>query len=216
LELSDYLRIVRQRGWLIILLAVLTAGAAFGFSKMQTEVYESQVNMLVTPARLDFGQAQAAKELLGGFQAWMNSSFQARTVIAELQLDMEPELLLGDVAFASDVLQRTVQISVENTDPDLANNIATMWGSLLIQEQNRRNDQNRQEDRIDIQFQDVAKAGLKRPQTTINTAAGIVFGGLLGVILIFILEWIDSGIVRRAEDVERFLDLPVIGSIPQQ
>jgi capsular polysaccharide biosynthesis protein len=113
-------------------------------------------------------------------------------------------------------LQRTVQISVENSDPNLANDIATMWGTLLIQEQNRQNDQNRQEDRIDIQFQDTAKAGLKSPQTTINTAAGFVFGALLGVILIFFLEWIESGIVRRAEDVERILELPVIGSIPQQ
>jgi len=29
-----------------------------------------------------------------------------------------------------------------------------------------------------------------------------------------VLEWIESGIVRRSEDVERFLDIPVIGSIP--
>jgi LPS O-antigen subunit length determinant protein (WzzB/FepE family) len=68
-ELSDYLRIIRQRGWLIILLALLTAAAAFGYSKMQTEVFESQVNMLVTPARLDFragaGGERAAGRLPG-------------------------------------------------------------------------------------------------------------------------------------------------------
>ena len=90
MELSDYLRIIRQRGWLIILLALLTAAAAFGYSKMQTEVFESQVNMLVTPARLDFGQAQAAKELLGGYQAWLNSSFRARTVIDPRKKVLDP------------------------------------------------------------------------------------------------------------------------------
>ncbi len=39
MELSDYIRILRQRGWVIILLGLLTAGAAFGFSRMQTTIY---------------------------------------------------------------------------------------------------------------------------------------------------------------------------------
>ena len=60
MEISDYGRILKQRGWIIILVAVLTAAAAFGFSKLQTPVYESTVRILVQPARTDFGQAQAA------------------------------------------------------------------------------------------------------------------------------------------------------------
>ena len=56
--------------------------------------------------------------------------------------------------------------------------------------------------------------GLDRPQTKINTAAGFVFGALLGVIVIFLLEWVESGIVRRPEDVERYLNVPVVGTIP--
>ena len=216
MELTDYLRILRQRGWIIILVAVLTAVAAFGFSKMQTEVYKSNLNLWVNPARLDFGQTQAVKELLGGYESWMASSLRAKEVIDQLQLDMTPEELLGDVAFASDSLRRTVQISVKNTDPDLANDIAVAWGNLLIQEQQRQNDQNRQEDRIEIQFQDVPKAGLDSPKTKINTAAAFVFGAILGVIIVFLLEWIESGVMRRPDDVQRYLDVPVIGIIPHQ
>jgi capsular polysaccharide biosynthesis protein len=48
----------------------------------------------------------------------------------------------------------------------------------------------------------------------INTAAGAVFGLLLGVALAFLLEWLSSGVMRRREDVERYLDIPVIGTIP--
>jgi capsular polysaccharide biosynthesis protein len=214
LELSDYLRILRQRGWVIILIAALTAVAAFGFSAMQTEVYKSTLNLWVNPARLDFGQTQAVKELLGGYEAWLQSSRRAETVINQLQLDMLPEELLGDVAFASDSLRRTVQISVKNSDPNLANDIASAWGNLLIQKQQELNSENRQEDRITIEFQDNPKPALDRPKTKINTAAGAVFGALLGVIVVFGLEWIESGIVRRSEDVERFLDIPVIGRIP--
>ena len=214
MELSDYLRILRQRGWIIVLTAVLTAAATFGYSRMQTEIYESQLNLLVRPARTDFGQTQAVVELLGSYEAWLNSSFRAQEVIDLLELDLTADELLGDVAFASDNLQRKVTISVKNSSHAVASDIAVAWGNLLIIDQQNENDQNRQEDRITISFQDNPKPSLYSPKTTINTAAGAVFGALLGIIIIFALEWVESGVMRRKQDVERYLDIPVIGSIP--
>lgn len=214
MELRDYMRILRQRGWIIILVAVLTAGAAFGFSRIQTEVYKATLNLLVRPSRTDFGQSQAAKELLSTYEAWLYSSYRAQAVIDQLQLDMTAGELLGDVEVASDNFSFMVSLAVENTDPQLASDIARKWGELLIQWQQQENDKNRQEDRITIEFRDDPQVGLDRPNTRINTAAGFVFGALLGVIIVFVLEWIESGVVRRTDDVERYLDIPVIGSIP--
>lgn len=216
MELSDYLRILRQRGWLIILLALLTAVATFGYSKAQPTVYESTVKMLVRPSRSDFGQSQAARELLGNYEQWILSSYRAGRVIEILQLDMTPEALLGDVSVSSDRLGFVLQIVVENTDGELANDIARTWGTLLIQWQQEENDKNRQEDRITIEFQDDPRYSVASPKTKINTAAGFVFGGLLGIILLFVLEWIESGIMRRSADIERYLEIPVIGNIPEK
>jgi capsular polysaccharide biosynthesis protein len=215
-EFSNYLRIIRQRGWLILLLLLLTAAAAYGFSKMQTPLYQSTLRLLVKPSRTDFGQAQAAKELLSGYEQWLYSSYRAQDVINALQLDMTAGDLLGDVRVASDGGSYVISLTVENTDPDLANDIARAWGNRLIQQQNEDNDRLRLEDRIYIEFIDDPQVGLERPKTTINTAAGAVFGLLLGVALVFLLEWLASGVMRRPEDVERFLEIPVIGSIPQQ
>jgi len=215
-EFSDYFRILRQRGWLIILLAVLTAIAAFGFSKVQTPVYESSLRMLVQPARTDFGQAQAAKQLLRGYVQWIRSSYRASKVIDELQLDMTPSQLLSDVEVASDDSSFVIQLNVENTDPNLANDIARTWGNTFIQWRIDENATQRNEDRVDVEFIDDPQAGLARPQTKINAAAGAVFGALLGIIIVFALEWFESGVVRRSEDVERYLEIPVIGTIPSQ
>ena len=214
MELSDYLRIFRQRGWVIILVAVLTAGAAFGFSKMQTEVYKSSLRLLVLPSRTDLGQSLAAKELLRSYEQWLRSGYRAQDVINILQLDMTAPQLLGDISVASDNSSFVIQLDVENTDPNLANDIARTWGNLLIQWINANNDELRKEDRITVEFIDEPQAGLDSPKTEINTAAGGVFGGLLGVMIIFVLEWVESGIVRRTEDVEKYLEIPVIGSIP--
>ena len=215
MELTDYFRIVRQRGWVIIALMALTAAAAFGFSKMQTPVYQSNLRMLVQPSRTDFGQAQAAKTLLTSYEQWLYSSYRAQAVINNLQLDMTPGELLSDVRVASDGNSFIISLSVDNTDPNLANDIARAWGNELIMWQNANNDKLNKEDRITIEFVDDPQAGLDRPDTMINMAAGAVFGLLLGVALIFLLEWLASGVIRRSEDVERYLDIPVIGSIPQ-
>jgi capsular polysaccharide biosynthesis protein len=216
MELGDYVRILRRKGWIILLVAVLTALAAFGFSKMQTEVYKSTLNLLVRPSRTDFGQSQAAKELLKTYEAWLYSSYRAQAVIDELQLDMTAQELLGDVEVASDNFSFMVSLAVENTDPNLANDIARTWGNQLIQWQIQENDKNRQEDRITIEFRDDPQVGLDRPNTKINTLAAFVFGALIGVILIFLLEWLESGVIQRNEDVERYLEIPVIGTIPQE
>lgn len=216
MELSDYARILRQRGWLILLLMALTAAAAFGFSRIQTEVYQSNLRLLVLPSRTDFGQAQAAKELLRSYEQWLRSSYRAQAVIDELQLDMTAPALLSDMRAASDNSSFVIDLTVENTDPDLANDITRTWGNQLIQWQNANNDTLRKEDRINIEFLDDPQAGLDRPNTMVNTAAGAVFGLLLGVLIIFLLEWIASGVLRRSDDVERYLDIPVVGSIPQE
>lgn len=216
MALSDYFRILKRRGWIIILLAVLTAGAAYGFSRIQPVEYESSLKLLVSPARKDYGQSQAARELLGNYEQWLHSSYRAQRVINSLQLDMKADELLGDVTVASDRLGLIVQLNVENTDPDLANDIARTWGNLLIQWQNEDNDRNLQADRITIEFQDDPKVVGVTPNVNVNTAAGAVFGMLLGIIVIFVLEWIESGVVRRAEDVERYLEIPVVGRIPGQ
>jgi capsular polysaccharide biosynthesis protein len=215
-DIGDYIRVLRQRGWIIILVALLTAAAAYGFSKMQTPVYESSLRMLVQPARTDFGQSQAAKLLLRGYVQWIRSSYRAASVIDELQLDMEPGELLGDVEVASDDSSFVIQINAENTDPDLANRITRAWGNLFIQWRIDDNATQRKEDRVDVEFIDDPQAGLDRPKSKINAAAGLVFGAMVGVIIIFILEWIESGVMRRSEDIERYLDIPVIGKIPEK
>lgn len=197
-------------------MAVLTAVAAFGFSKMQTELYESNVKMLVSPSRTDFGQAQAAKELLRSYEQWFHSCYRAQAIINELQLNMTAGALLSDMKVASENSSFVIQMTVENSDPNLANDIATAWGNLLIQWINANNDKLQKEDRITVEFLDDPQASLSRPNTKINTAAGFVFGALVGVIVVFALEWIESGVMRHNEDIERYLDIPVIGSIPNQ
>jgi capsular polysaccharide biosynthesis protein len=129
---------------------------------------------------------------------------------------MTPRELLGDVTVASDDSSFIIQINVENSDGELANNIARSWGNLFRQWRIDENADNRREDWVDAEFIDDPVIVGQSPNTKVNTLAGAVFGALLGLVVIFILEWIESGVVRRPADVERYLDISVIGTIPEQ
>jgi uncharacterized protein involved in exopolysaccharide biosynthesis len=68
MQLSDYVRILARRGWLIALAVAITAGSAFIFSRLQTPIYRATQKILIQPARNDFGSGadvEAADEQLG-------------------------------------------------------------------------------------------------------------------------------------------------------
>lgn len=217
MQLQTYFRILRRRGWIMLLLAVITAVAAFGFSTIMEErapIYKSTLKILVQPSRTDFGQAQAAKILLRSYVAWMDSNYRAADVIDLLQLDMTPEDLRGDVTIASDDSRLVIQIDVENPNGDVANDIARKWADLFIQWRNEENQKVRREDRIDALIIDDPRYALDSPKTKVNTAAGAILGFLIGLGIVFVLEYIEAGIIRSPDDVERFLETPVLGAIP--
>ena len=214
MELQDYIRILRRRGWIIILLMVMTSTAAFAFGKLQTPIYQSSVEILVQPARADWGITQSAKILLRSYASWMNTNTRAQEVIDLLHLDRVPADLLGEVQVASDESRLIIQMTVEDPDGDLANDIAQAWTDIFIQWRNAENAKQRKEDRVESFQLDPPRYALDRPKWKINVVAGLVLGALIGSVITFALEWIESGVVRRPEDIDRYLGLPLLGTIP--
>jgi capsular polysaccharide biosynthesis protein len=214
LELTDYFRILRRRGWIIILVVAITAASAYGFSKLQTPVYKASVNVAIIPARADFGLTQSAKWLLRSYVAIMDSNTWAGDAIQRLDLDMTPGQLRSNVIIASDESRFTIQVDVKDYDAGQAQRIANEWAQLLVEWREQENAKQLKQDQVHAYQIDAAVPGLFSPKTKINTAAGGILGLLLAGVIIFFLEWVASGVVRSAPDVERHLGLTVVGAIP--
>jgi capsular polysaccharide biosynthesis protein len=214
MNLSYYVRILVRRGWIILLAMVITAGAAYGFSKAQTPIYRATQNVLLEPARNDYGLTETLRIRLRSFVVFLNTDEQASIAIERLNLDMTPGELRSHMTISSDPTQLIVQIDVDMEDGPLAARIATEMGNLLVEYRQEDNRDLQREDRIEARRLDTAGYGLYRPRTMINTLAGAVLGLLLGGGIVFILEYLESNIVRSKEDVERFLELPVLAAIP--
>ncbi|MEY4222217.1 MAG: hypothetical protein RL334_859, partial [Chloroflexota bacterium] len=148
MPLGEYFRILRRRGWIIVLLAILTAASALVFSTVQNPVYRATVNVLVQPARTDFGLAQSAKLLLDSYVAFLDTDNSAAAIIQDLQLDMLPETLRADVSIAAEAQRFLITIAVDNENGDAANDIARKWAELLVQWRNDENQKQRREDRV--------------------------------------------------------------------
>ncbi len=54
-----------------------------------------------------------------------------------------------------------------------------------------------------------------RPRKMLNLAVGLLAGGLLGLLLIFVLEFLDQS-VKSSEDLEEKLKLPFLGFVPYE
>jgi len=109
-----------------------------------------------------------------------------------------------------------ITIDVDLPDGDLANDVARQWGNLFIEWRNEENQRTRYEDRIRATLVDYPVYSQIQPRTAINVAAGAVLGLILGGVIVFVLEYFESNIIRRRDDVLRSLETPVLGTIPAE
>lgn len=215
MNLIDYGRILARRGWIMLLLAVIAAGGAYYLSTQQTPTYRSIQKVLIQPARIDLSLTESSKSLLNNLREYLHSSFIAARVIDQLKLDMTPRQLLANVDIVAVPLSLLIEIGVDLPDGELANRVAMAWGEQLVLFRDQENQKNRREDQVNALLQDSPTYDLLAPRPTINAAAGAILGFLLGGIIVFVLEYLESSVVRRRDDLERGIELPVLAAIPE-
>ncbi|HHS97573.1 MAG TPA: hypothetical protein ENK08_06685 [Chloroflexi bacterium] len=215
MEFGQIVGILRKRWWIILVAIVATAVSAVGFTKLQTPTYQSTVEVVIQPARPDFGLTQSAKTLLRSYMTVADSNKWAQQVIDRLRLDMTPQQLRANARFAAEDDRMVIKIEIEDTDGEQANRIARTWAMLLVEWRDSENQRLRKEDRVGAVLRDEPTyVQAWPPRTAIVLAAGVVFGLLIAAVVIFFLEWVESGIIRTPRDVEQWVGVTVLGTVP--
>ena len=217
MELQDYLDVVWRRGWIIVLVALIGGASALVFSFQQTPVYSALVELAVQPARADWGLSNVIKELLRNYAENIHTYTVATEVIDRAQLDMTADRLLSKLFVSPDASTFTLRIEARDYDPLVAQQIAQTMGEVFVEDRHAWNQEQDKRDRIDVRIRDsVYNRGysLYSPRKKINALAGAVFGGLLGGLVVFAIEWMTRDLIRTPQDVERELQVAVLGAIP--
>jgi capsular polysaccharide biosynthesis protein len=214
MEYQDYLQIAKRRAWIVVLVALIAAASAFVFSKMQTPVYKSTMELFIQPARSDLGLTQSAKQLLSSYIGIIFNRRNADVVRQHLNLDYSPDSIFNNTKVASDDARFAVTIEVRDYNGDTANRSAKQWAVLFVDWRNTENAKQARTDRVDAVLGDDPNYVQDYPRTSVNTIAGGILGAMAGLLIVIALEWSQANVLRNQSDIERKLMLPVIGAIP--
>jgi capsular polysaccharide biosynthesis protein len=214
-ELREYWNIALKRGWIIILVAVVAAVAALGVSLLMSETYKAPIQLSANPARADWGLNQATQDLLRNYVLNIKTHNMTQTAIDRAQLDMSTYDFLANLDVSADSSNMSITIQAESHDPEEARFMAQTLADVFVEERRQWNAEQDKRDRIYVEkVDDIRDVPLASPKKFFNMAAGAVFGAIVGGIIVFILEWLQSDILRTVADVEKVVGAPALGAIP--
>ncbi|MBI3978841.1 MAG: lipopolysaccharide biosynthesis protein [Chloroflexi bacterium] len=215
MQFRDYWRVLVKRWWIIVLVAAIASLTAYGYSKLQRPIFRSTVYLRIEPGRPDWGLTLVGQAIMRQYAAMLQTSIILERVNGRLQLDLTPPQLRSMVKVASIPDDMRLQIDVDHPDPGTARRIARELAQAFVEDQEQRMTHQEPRDRVNVFLFDEPTPGeLERPKTRMNVLAGAVLGLVVGGLLVFLLEFLDDTI-KTAEDVERWVNLPAIGTIPQ-
>jgi capsular polysaccharide biosynthesis protein len=214
-EFREYWNIVRKRGWIVLLVAVVAAVAAMGVSLIIPETYKATIQLSANPARPDWGLSQATQDLLRNYVLNIKSHTMTQKAIDRAQLDMSTYDFLANLDVSADASNLSITLEAESHDPEEARLMAQTLANVFEEERRQWNAEQDKRDRIYVEkVDDIRDVPLASPKIKLNMAAGAVFGAIVGGIIVFFLEWLQSDILRTAADVEKAVGVTVLGAIP--
>jgi len=205
--------------WLILLVGIFTATIAFAYSQFVMEpVYESTTQIYILNKKenntVTYSDVQLGTQLTKDYAELIESRYVLEEVIEELQLqemnpDMDYEAMLAKVAVATPTDTRILAITVSDTDPVLAMEIAnSIREAAAVHIKNV----------MDIEAVNVVDtANLPTEKASPSVFKWTLIGGFIGAFLVMaiVLVWyLLDDTIKNSDDVERYLGLSTLALIP--
>lgn len=221
MELRDYLRVLRARWASIVLLTLLTVGAAGVVSLVVTPQYEAETRLFVSTASGSSVDEQVQgntflQQRVRSYPELITSDRVLGPVIERLGLEETTAELEERVSAEAPADTAILNVTVEDTSArraaDTANAIAEAFDAL-IGEVERPGDDQPVPVRITVVDPAVVPEDPAFPNLPLNLALSVVLGLALGTALAVARESLDTRI-RGEADLKKVTEVPVIGGLP--
>ena len=216
IDLLEVLNAVRQHILAIILTTLVLAAASFGVSKfLMTPKYEASALMIVntrqdTSATVTSDQINSATKLVSTYSIILKSDTVLNQVIENLGLNMDYQQLANRVTVSAVDETQVMKVTVTSDNPEWARQVCEQITQISP----------------DVILEAVEAGSVKvisnasispepvSPNVSRNTALGAVAGLVISVGIVFLMVLLDNKI-NNEEDVSKYLDLTVVGVIPE-
>ncbi|MCY8939255.1 YveK family protein [Peribacillus frigoritolerans] len=215
ISIQDIFKTLKKRWKLIMLLTLISALVSGSISYfLLTPIYQSSTQILVNQKQsvnqLDSTQIRSNIDMINTYSVIIKSPAILEKVIDELELDQSVDQLSQKITINSQENSQVFSLTVQDSNSAKAVEIANTVSSIF---------QNEIKDIMKVDNVSIlAKAEVKenptpvKPNPLLNIAIAVVVGLMAGIGLAFLLEYLDNTI-KDEDDIERLLDLPLLGSI---
>jgi capsular polysaccharide biosynthesis protein len=207
---------LRERWWILAVAAVVAGLAAYAYVKLPwvEPRWRSSVLMQAT-GRLDYGNFLALEKELRPLAEQVLQLDIMREVDQNLHTDLPPEVMLAHTRAEPVVDSDQIRIDVEDSDATRAEQLSLAIADVYTQQHNAAEQGKLREERVILSTLDRPnEASLIWPQTRILVPAAALLGLLIAGLVVLGSLYFDDAI-RSPEDVQRYLELPLLGSIPR-
>ena len=215
MRLHRVLRFLLRRGAIILLTVMITVGSTAAVTSLQTSVYRSTIILNLWPARLDLSLQQTIKGLMRSFASTIQSRDTALRVVNDLELDITPEQLLAILSVTPSETDYMIEIAADDYDPLIARDIAQRTAEVFVQAIKVQMVEQDKSDQVEVTILDDALIGtLHEPRWDINLVSSVIFGLLLGTLVVLLVARSEASRVRNRSDLESKVGVAVIGVVP--
>lgn len=210
------LKKIWQKKFMISLLAILFASIAMALSIFVIKpVYTSTTKIYVVNQKENSGtistqDLQAGDYLVKDYREILMSKDVLSTVVEETGVDMTAEALLSKVSVSVPTNTRIISISVRDQAPSEATRLANAIREVGAE----KIKQITKVDEVTTMENAEEPTAPSSPNIKRNTILGGLIGGFLATVLVLVRELLDDR-VKRPEDVEETLGLPLLGIVPE-
>lgn len=218
ISLRELFQTLKKRLSLIIIITILatTVSGLVSFFLL-TPIYQTSTQLLVNQsgnneqAMYNVNDIRTNLELINTYNVIIKSPRILELVQEELNLDRSVGSLNSQIQVSSQQNSQVLAITVQDENPAMAVNIANTVANVF----QRELPEIMNVDNVSV----LAAAQLAenpspiKPRPALNMAIALVVGLMIGVGLAFLLEYLDNTI-KTEQDVEKLLELPVLGAIP--
>lgn len=218
MDLNQFLYVLSKRKSIIITITLVAVIISAIFSYfIVSPVYESQATTIVGKknetgsSATQYNDVMMYQNLTKTYVSLATSKFIEGKAAQKLGNGMTADKLDKFINVSSEADTQIINIKAQGNTPEEALNRVTAFSDAFVE--NAKSVYNAGEINI-VDKGELTKTPVK-PKKSLNIAIAFLLGIMISVGLSFLLEYMDNTL-KTSDDIKRYLDLPVLGTIPMQ